>query len=455
MYAIRYLILLISLICPAVVLSQSYYVDASKGSDFNSGISPDSAWKTLSALKIQGQRKGFLPGDRVLLKKGEIWNETLYIFGEGNEDHNVIYGSYGKGNKPKIIKGIYHRDYMHKLSPLKRNEFITIEDIEVTGAKEGLDIRSINHITVRNIDITNCQTGITLASETDPLDNWLIENVRVKNCKGYGLFSYSDINHMTVRKLETAYNGKDGAAFRTGENNWIEDSIAHHNGEDGFDVGGFTGKTSFIRCVSWENRSAGFSIKAKGKGQATTNILYCISYKNGDQGLEVGNDSNSNTYNSVFFSNGHIGIDLENQYHHSISNSIIFGNGESHPNGFQVSYLRGAQKLVTSSNCYGVQSKGRNIYVKKEKRFLNLEEWQAYSENQYDSGSMVADPDFINSDRGLFELKPDSPCIDMGRQLSSDLKYGIAPGSVWVNSVNVLDQNLYGSGWEIGAFVYK
>nr|NJM01457.1 hypothetical protein [Desulfobacula sp.] len=426
------------------------------GRNSNKGTSSSSPWKTLSAVKKWGEEKGFRGGDHILLKKDGVWDEKLYAYGTGAEKEPVVYGAYGSGENPLIRKGIYHRDYMHRSTPLKKNEWIRFENLVIDGAENGVDARTINHIDLKNIRITRCENGIILASETGLLEHWTMEDVFIYENRGHGVFCYTDINEMRVKRLSTYHNGKDGASFRTGENNTVEDSVAYGNGEDGFDVGGFTGALSYNRCISRNNKSAGFSIKAKGGGKAAGHILYCLSHGN-FQGLEVGNESNSTAYNSIFFNNSFIGIDLISSFQHSIKNCIIYKNGENPAErGFQVSYRNPGQRLELSSNCYGRHSKDRNIYLKQERRFVTLEEWQGLSLNDpQDPNSFTADPEFTDAFSENFTLKPSSPCIDTGENINRALRFGIHPDSSWVHSVRVLDQNLHGSGWEIGPFVFR
>ena len=44
--------------------------------------------------------------------------------------------------------------------------------------------------------------------------------------------------------------------------------------------------------------------------------------------------------------------------------------------------------------------------------------------------------------------------IDKGANLDSPYNQGLNPASVWPNAVGVLNQDVYGTGWEIGAYVY-
>ncbi|MCM3747848.1 S-layer homology domain-containing protein [Paenibacillus pasadenensis] len=76
----------------------TYYVSSSTGDDANDGLTEATAWKTVG--KISGMT--FLPGDRILLKSGDTWNEKLTLKGSGTKEAPITVTSYGTGAKPKI-----------------------------------------------------------------------------------------------------------------------------------------------------------------------------------------------------------------------------------------------------------------------------------------------------------------------------------------------------------------
>ena len=78
-----------------------YYIDATGGSDSNNGLSPSSPWKTINKIN---KTSFFLPGDSILLKRGESWNETLTVLVGGTAGASITLSSYGAGAKP-IING--------------------------------------------------------------------------------------------------------------------------------------------------------------------------------------------------------------------------------------------------------------------------------------------------------------------------------------------------------------
>lgn len=88
----------------------TYYVDAIYGNDQWSGSKPsrigwpvtDGPWQSLAKVSAQL----FMPGDKVLLKCGSTWHETLTLQGSGTAASPITIGAYPNacGNKP-IISG--------------------------------------------------------------------------------------------------------------------------------------------------------------------------------------------------------------------------------------------------------------------------------------------------------------------------------------------------------------
>ena len=56
----------------------SYYISQSTGNDNSDGLSAEKPWKTLAKASIDYQ-----PGDEILLKCGDTWDEELRPLGEG------------------------------------------------------------------------------------------------------------------------------------------------------------------------------------------------------------------------------------------------------------------------------------------------------------------------------------------------------------------------------------
>jgi hypothetical protein len=87
---------------PAAAAGTTYYVDATTGSDANSGSTAATAWKSLSKVNALT----LAPGDNVLLRAGSVWqNQYLDLRGSGTAGSPIVVGSYGAGARPRIDFG--------------------------------------------------------------------------------------------------------------------------------------------------------------------------------------------------------------------------------------------------------------------------------------------------------------------------------------------------------------
>lgn len=80
----------------------TYHVSASTGNDDSSGTAPEpkgnsGPWKTLAKAS-----RAYEPGDTILLKRGDTWNEELRPLGEGTPKKPILISGYGEGPRPVI-----------------------------------------------------------------------------------------------------------------------------------------------------------------------------------------------------------------------------------------------------------------------------------------------------------------------------------------------------------------
>lgn len=106
-FLIRLWILSISLLIqPPFAYSTTYYFSNS-GNDTNSGTAATTPWSSLSEIYYKscgiGRRIPFKPGDLLLLKAGETFNEAISMHGSGAPGSQITIGRYGEGENPTLI----------------------------------------------------------------------------------------------------------------------------------------------------------------------------------------------------------------------------------------------------------------------------------------------------------------------------------------------------------------
>ncbi|MGA8838319.1 MAG: hypothetical protein WCF74_00280 [Candidatus Sulfotelmatobacter sp.] len=89
---------LLLLMCSAQTWATTYYVSSSTGNDGNNGTSSSTPWQTIA--HVNGQT--FQPGDSVLLKRGDVWNESLAPSSSGSSGSEITFDAYGTGAAPNL-----------------------------------------------------------------------------------------------------------------------------------------------------------------------------------------------------------------------------------------------------------------------------------------------------------------------------------------------------------------
>jgi len=76
-----------------------FYIDNILGNDNNNGLSAETPWKTLNKVN----NTILNPGDKILLKRGQTFNnETLIINHSGTEENPITYWAYDEWENPII-----------------------------------------------------------------------------------------------------------------------------------------------------------------------------------------------------------------------------------------------------------------------------------------------------------------------------------------------------------------
>jgi len=89
------------IVATGVASATTYYVDPA-GSNGNSGLSPQTAWRTLLKIGIST----FQPGDVILFKRDAVWNEWLTPPSSGAAGNVIKFDAYGNGRPPEFT-GLY------------------------------------------------------------------------------------------------------------------------------------------------------------------------------------------------------------------------------------------------------------------------------------------------------------------------------------------------------------
>ena len=85
-------------LCVPFAGATTYYVSSSAGNDANAGTSSATAWQTIAKVNSQT----FAAGDSILLKRGDVWNESLAPPSSGTSGNPIMFDAYGTGAAPNL-----------------------------------------------------------------------------------------------------------------------------------------------------------------------------------------------------------------------------------------------------------------------------------------------------------------------------------------------------------------
>jgi hypothetical protein len=118
---------------PVVKETKAYYIDAIGGSNANNGLTPATAWRDFT--NINGKTLG--AGERLLLKRGSVFNQELKVTAQGAPDNYAEIGAYGEGARPTIRR---NRDINDRCILISTPSYLVIRDLIVCNAGKGLNV---------------------------------------------------------------------------------------------------------------------------------------------------------------------------------------------------------------------------------------------------------------------------------------------------------------------------
>lgn len=208
---------------PNTTGGRDYFIDATNGRDNRPGTSPQTAWRTLA----KANATTFRPGDRILLKAGEQWqNGQLWPKGSGSNGRPITISAYGDPNARRP----YIATNGNVPSPFNANGTKNPATVGLTGA---IVLRNQQYWDINNVELSNdndfatditagsyVRDGIMVSINADLLpagadsimDHFRISNVFVHNLDGPSVWQrihYGGVNFQV-------FGGKSYKEYGTG-----------------------------------------------------------------------------------------------------------------------------------------------------------------------------------------------------------------------------------------------
>lgn len=282
------LLIVVLLLRSGAILGDDYYVNIQHGNDNNNG-SYSHPWKTLDKVNSVS----FEPGDRIFLRRGQVWRESLIIRSSGMKGNWIEYGAFGEGNNPLIkrtdtysewsranashkgyskkriwrgaidgrsnywgamINGERIPNYKQKSRPAMETENVYFysppnkgvfylrynsdnpPSIEVGARRYGISIKEASYIRVTNIDVTGPGGGNKQKGNVKGLieivagsTNIQVHDSTLTNSDSFGIWSDLTTKGISYNQLKS-YNNRSTGIYNNATNGVIENCESYNNG---------------------------------------------------------------------------------------------------------------------------------------------------------------------------------------------------------------------------------
>jgi len=301
------------------VPAKTYYVNtASTGNGDGTSQATSSvhaAWKNLSEIT------GLVPGDTVLLHRGDIWSEKLDVTVSGTRDRPITFAAYGNGENP-IITASSQRNHCIEISD---ENYVIIDCIDCQYAYEqNIVLYNADYCIIRNLTSSNARRdGVRICySSTDNLIENVTSHHNGEPDHGGGILLDTGVTHNAVRFCTCYQNAEDG----TGSGGWAE----NYAGPDNI--------FEYNNC--YDNHESGMDIKS-GPQIVRFNKLHDNhgTYDNEGEGIAItydakylkiyGNEIYGNDWNGIRISSSNVGGGHVIAYNRIYNNAKrgIYGEG--------------------------------------------------------------------------------------------------------------------------------
>lgn len=443
------------------------------GNDAASGLDDDNAWETISEVNT-GPGPGYSAGDSIYFKKDDTWYDMLEPPSDGSDGSLITFGAYGAGSANPIISG---HDIITGWAIYGAGAGSTYleENIGCTVvACQAVIVDGTTKLTY-NADEDNLAEGefyhnktdddlyIRLSGDADPSGYTIEAHVREAPVKPDGK-DYLRFENLTLRGGSVGYWVITACTHHEIEDCEIEYTGSHFikvSGEGGggntyinFDgvsldhTGGYgvTGSHTGIRIDGASNNNTFENITLKNcesiavyQTDSDSNIFRHNWFESGSSGTVnfVTSDSNQVYYNvliqivsdydnTIQFTTGAVNNEVYNNviyssdsdakgfYVDGTSTGAKFKNNIVALSDRRMKVLDGGEtNFVSDNNCFDA-SAGTDFHWRGTD--YNFADWKTQSGG--DANSINVDPLMIDPANDDFKLAMNSPCIDVGTDVS-------------------------------------
>ncbi|MFC7677877.1 discoidin domain-containing protein [Paenibacillus sp. GCM10028914] len=479
----------------------AYYVDSVGGNDANDGLSPETAWKTLTKVNSTT----FTPGDSILFKAGGVWSGELWPKGSGASGKPIKIDMYGTGSKPAFTGSPTAKQTLY----LFNQEYWEISNLDISAnysdsfTRRGIyvhaeDYGTVNHLHFRNLVIhdvwpniphTNNNTAkdtggmffqITGSSTITKFNDVLIENSTIRDLDREGITltwtswanrtgetggagPWTGSTNVVIRNNYLTNIGGDGMVLQG-----VQSPLIEYNTIDGFNlrnnnVSYNAGMWAYSADDAVFQYNEAFNGKDTRDGMAwdadarTNRIIFQYNYSHDNEGgamlfISYGTEYSRDAiyrYNISQNDKNYL-ITATNPINASVYNNVFYTKSGLKANVFNTNSGTASFKnnIFYNQGTTSTSGWGANYTYNNNIFFGN------YASTPNDPNKITADPQFVNPGTGQigintlagYQLKNTSPALNSGVSVPNNggkdfwgnpLYYGNPDRGVYEHQANV------------------
>ena len=118
---------------PPVRPTRTWYIDSAAGDDARDGLTPKTAWRTFK----NAERMELGSGERLLLRRGCVFNGDLRLAARGSAENWAEIGAYGEGMRPIISRNRHLND---RCGWVRGAAYLAVRDLVFCNAGSGFTV---------------------------------------------------------------------------------------------------------------------------------------------------------------------------------------------------------------------------------------------------------------------------------------------------------------------------
>lgn len=238
-------------------------------------------------------------------------------------------------------------------------------DTKVTGIIRTFSGQVNQNITLRDLTIDGNRannrsesdgffTGVT-PTDSRADQNIVVERVEVMNVSRYGFDPHEQTVGLVIRDSVAHHNGKDGFTIDYISFGTLENNISYANGRHGFNLVTSTHDMVVKNNIAYDNGGNGLVVQRGSDNRPLADNILIEGgkfYNNGLEGVLIKMSTDVTLRGAEIYNNGREGVEIDGSSGVLVTGNMIYNNSQVNPGGYDEVLISGYNDLSGPSGLY-------------------------------------------------------------------------------------------------------